>query len=54
MIDFMQKNGHDNEMAFLRLVHNRRKASDSRGLDEATRHSHNKDMFNWILDDWML
>ena len=53
MIDFMQNNGHGNEMAFLRLVHNWHKASDGRGLDEDTRHTYNKQMLNWVLDDWM-
>lgn len=53
MIDVMQKNGHENEMAFVRLVHNWHKASGGRGLDEDTRHLYNKDMLNWILDDWI-
>jgi hypothetical protein len=53
MIEFMRKNDHKHEMAFLRLVHNWQKASDRRGLDEATRHLYNKEMLNWILDDWM-
>ena len=53
MIDFVQKNGHANEMVFLTLVHNWHKASDGRGIDEDTRHLYNKQMLNWVLDDWM-
>ena len=53
MIDFMQKNVHVNDMVFLTLVHNWHKASDGRGLDEDTWHLYNKQMLNWVLDDWM-
>ena len=53
MIDFMQKNGHKNEMTFLHLVHNWHKACNGRSLDEETCHLRNRNMVNWVLDDWM-
>jgi len=53
MIDFMSRCGHHKEMSFLKVVHNWHKASDGRGLDDDERKAYNKDMMDWILDDWM-
>ena len=53
VLQFMIDSGHRDEADFLKTVRNWHKASDGRGLDEATRSRYNKAMLDWILTDWM-
>ena len=53
VLAFMQKNGYKNEARFVGLVRNWHKASDGRGLSDEKRCQYNKDMLNYILEDWM-
>lgn len=49
----MKKNVHGSEARFVEVVRNWHKAADGRGLSEEQRSSYNKDMINFLLDDWM-
>ena len=53
VLEFMQRNGHANEAKFIETVRNWHKAADGRGLSEQTRSQYNKDMLNFLLEDWM-
>ena len=53
VIGFMERNNHLEEAKVLKTIHNWHKAVDGRGLDEATRSHHCKEMLHWILQDWM-
>ena len=53
VLEFMQRNGHANEAKFIETVRNWHKAADGRGLSEETRSQYNKDMLNFLLEDWM-
>ena len=53
VLEFMQRNGHAYEARFIETVRNWHKAADGRGLSEHTRMQYNKEMLNFILEDWM-
>ena len=53
VLEFMQRNGHATEAKFIEIVRNWNKAADGRGLSEQTRSQYNKDMLNFLLEDWM-
>ena len=53
VLEFMEENGYKNEAKFVKLVRNWHKASDGHGLSEETSCNYNKDMLNYILEDWM-
>lgn len=53
VLEFMQRNCHATEAKFTETVQNWHKATDGRGLSEQTRSQYNKDMLNFLLQDWM-
>ena len=53
VLKYMQDHSHIEEAKFVEVVRNWHKASDGRGIDEATRSSYNKAMLDWLLEDWM-
>ena len=53
VLEFMQRNGHATEAKLIETVRNWHKAADGRGLSEETRSQYNKDMLNFLLEDWM-
>ena len=53
VLKYMQDHSHIEEARFVEVVRNWHKASDGRGIDEATRSSYNKAMLDWLLEDWM-
>ena len=53
VISFLEKKGYSSTAKVIKVIHNRHKAVDGRGLTEAVRSSYCKDMKDWLLNDWI-
>ncbi|XP_065892094.1 uncharacterized protein [Dysidea avara] len=53
LIDWMERKGYCDEVAYLQVIHNWRRACDERGLTNDQRSTFNKNLLSFILDDLM-
>ncbi len=53
VITFLRRKGFENDAKIIERLHNWHKAVDGRGLSEAERSAHCKEIKNWLLADWM-
>ena len=53
LIDWMGRKGYCDEVAYLQVIHNWRRACDERGLTNDQRSTFNKNLLSFILDDLM-
>ena len=53
VVESLQRNGHNSEANYVKVLVNWHEASDGRGLSQLSRYRYNYQMLSFILDEWM-